>query len=519
MRKLAVAMLTLALVLSCCLPFAGAEQSASLTGWGAWTFNDQTGITSYSQQYLWQEVKSRLGVDVTWTTVSANDKKTQFSLLMASGDLPDIIADMEPIYYEEFGRLGALIPLNDYINAEKMPNLSALIKKDPAVLASITSADGNIYFFPRIMEEATRYWNGLFIRGDYLNAVGKTVPTTLDEYYDALSAIKNGIEGSASPISMNAASLKTLIWAYGIGARGTGTSPTDDAYIKDGAIAYGPIDEKYREALAYLHKLYAQGLINPDWNAIENNQIRTNIVSGSASVCQGSFAGVLSTYNNLLSADGKGTPLTYILPMTGPYGDQAWQGHHTAIDLSYGLAITSTCDDVDSVIKMVDYLYGDEGRELVYWGVEGVTYNKTADGYSFTEAVTGSDLGILNYLNNYSANTSCYSTAMITAFYHSTLSEIAREGNLKQTAIGQAKDIRLPALRYTEDEIAEVNTIIIDLNDYVDENFALFVNGTKDILDDAQWKSYIDGFASLRLDELLSYYNGAYQRWVEVAGQ
>ena len=198
--------------------------------------------------------------------------------------------------------------------------------------------------------------------------------------------------------------------------------------------------------------------------------------------------------------------------------DRAWQGHHTSIDVSYGLAISSMCEDVDTVLKVVDYLYGDEGRELLYWGVEGVTFERTAEGgYAFTEAVSSSSLGVLTYLNCYSGNTSCYPSALPLDFYHATLSEKARLGNLKQTEIGEANDIRMPALRYTETEISEVNTICVDLNAYVDEHFALFVNGTLDIDDDAAWQAYLDGFDGLRLDELMGYYREAYARWQSVA--
>ena len=96
-------------------------------------------------------------------------------------------------------------------------------------------------------------------------------------------------------------------------------------------------------------------------------------------------------------------------------------------------------------------------------------------------------------------------------FYHSTLSAKAAEGNVKLTALGEANDLRMPSLHYTEEEIAEVNTILVDLNAYVDEWFALFVNGTRDV-------AYLNGFNGLRLDELMGYYNAAYARWTAAAG-
>ena len=496
------------------------SEPVTIKGWGAFTFDEQSGITSYNEQLIWKEVENRLNIKVDWTTVPAADKSTLFSLAMSdSGNLPDFIVDMSPLIYEEFGRAGALIALNDYITPEKMPNLYGLLEEYPDARASITSADGNIYFFPRIMEVATRYWSGWFIREDFLENVGLSVPTTTDEFYDAMVAIRENVETVNYPVDMNMESLKTLVWSWNVGARGTGTSTTDDAYLKDGKIAYGPTDDAYREALIYLNRLYEDGLLNPDWNSLTSNDIRTDVLNQSTAIAEGSFSGVLSTYNSLLMEDGQGEALTYMDPLYGPDGTRTRQGHHTVLDVGYGGAISSTCNNVDAVIEMVDYLYSEEGRTLVYWGVEGETYVKNGDSYEFTEEVTSSPLGVLNYLNSFSANTSMYPSAQPKDFYHATLSDLAKEGNESITEIGEATDIRMPALRYSEDEITEVNTISTDLNAYVDENFANFVNGVIDVEDDGAWQSYLDGFGALRLDELLSYHQAAYERWLAIAGE
>ncbi|HML46880.1 MAG TPA: extracellular solute-binding protein [Clostridia bacterium] len=512
MKRTLAVLLTIAMCMAMVagLGVAAAEEPTTVRGWGAFSFNDQTGITGYEQQLAWQQIEQRLGIKVEWTTVSGVDRETQFSLVMASGDLPDFFVDINPLFFEEFGRKGALIALNDVI--EGMPNLQALLALDDEALPSITSADGNIFFLPRLLEPATRYWPGLFIRKDYLEQVGLGVPTTTEEYKAALIAVKAGVEKCTMPLTGDQATLKTLVWPFGVGSRGTGTGNTDDAFIDNGAVAYGPTDSRYREALTYISGLYAEGLIEPEWNS--GNQARTNIVTGASASTAGSFSGVLSTYNGLLVADGQGEVLTYVKPLIGPAGVQTWQGHHTSIDLGYGMAITSTSKKVDTVAKLFDYTYGDEGRELIYWGVEGETF-QVADGErTFTEKVASSPLGVLTYLNNYSANTSCYPSALILKFYHATLSPIAREGNLAETELGQAYDIRMPAVRYTEDESAEVNTILADLNPYVDENFAAFVTGRKDISSDAEWESYVAGFSGLRLDELMGYYSDAYARFV-----
>ena len=492
------------------------EEAVTITGWGAMTFNDQVGYTSYSEQLAWKEIEKRLNITVDWTNVPAADKSAQFSLMMSdSGNLPDFIVDMSPLVMEEFGRAGALIALNDYITPELMPNFCALMEEYDGVKASITSADGNIYFFPRIPGKTTRYWAGLFMRSDFLEEVGKEVPTTTDEFYDVLVAFKENIDTVTYPLSVNATMLKSLVWSWGIGARGTSTSATDDAYINsEGQLAYAPTEDAYREALIYLNKLYEDGLLNPDWNSLTGDDIRTLILNKEAAGAEGSFAGILTSYNNLLKADGQ-EPMTYVDPLYGPTGARIRQGHHIDVDGNYASAISVNCDNVEAVVRMVDYLYSDEGRELVFWGVEGETFTRNGEIRELTEAVSTSDLGVATYMNNYNLNASCYTSCMLTDYYQVTLDEIAKAGNESLTAVSKTiDDIRMPALRYSEEEITEVNTILADLNAYVDENFANFINGVIDIEDDSAWETYLKGFDGLRLEELMGYHQTAYDRWI-----
>ncbi len=514
MKKGVAILLALLMVSSLTIVTSAQTNSDPVTirGWGSASFDDTTGVTSYSQQLAWQALPERTGITVDWTTVSAIDQTTQFSLMMASGNLPDFFVDIDPLYYEEFGCKGALAPLNDYI--KQMPNLQSLLAQDPDALPSITNADGNIYFLPRLLEPATRYWPGLFIREDYLAKVGLEVPTTTEEYYQALKAIKAEIPECTLPLTGSIAAIKTLVWPFGVGSRGIGTGITDDAFIEGEIVKYGPTDDRYREALKYIAKLYNDGLIDPEWNTITWDQTRTNMITGVAASSAGSFAGMLSTFNRLLIADGQGELLTYIAPLEGPEGIRTWQGHHTSIDQSCGMALAMGSENADAVIRMMDFFYSDEGRTLIYWGIEGETYDIVDGKKVFTEKVTSSPLGTLQYLNNFSANTSFFPTAITTEFYHATLSERAQKGNLAETEIGQQYDIRMPALRYTPEEISEVNTILADLNAYIDEYFAAFITGQLDVSDDTEWEKYINSFAGLRLDELMEYYNAAYARFV-----
>lgn len=485
-----------------------ANEPVILKGWGAKTFTDATGITSYNEQLAWQLIEEKTGIKVDWTVVTAanNNASTQFGLLMASNDLPDFFVDINPLQLEEFGRKGALIPLEEYMQND-MPSFSALMETDPNARGEITSADGHIYFFPRLHNNvATRCWPGFMIRQDWLEQAGLEVPETTEEFYQALKAIKEKVPTCTKPYTGD---IKPLVWAFGVGSRGTGNA-NDDFFIEDGDLKYGPTDPRYKDALEYLNKLYAEGLIDPEWNGISGDQITTNMVTEMSASSFGSFAGALGKYNQLLSADGKGTPLVAVAPLIGPTGTRGTQGMHTSIDPGYGGAITVACKNPEAVVRLFDYTYGEEGRLCIYFGREGDTYTMVDGVPTYTEKVTGSEFGTLDYLNNYVANVSCYPSCLPTEQYRATLSEAGIKGNEETTQY--AGELKVPSLRFSDTEIANVNAILRDLNAYVDENFAAFVSGQKGF---DQWDAFQAGFEKLRLEELGSIYQASYERFKE----
>ena len=98
---------------------AGGGVQAPLRGWGAFTFDDTTGQRSYNDKIGWQEAAKKLGIEFEWTvvTTAANNPQIQFGLLMASGDLPDFFLDLPAMLLEEYGRRGALAPLENLIRS------------------------------------------------------------------------------------------------------------------------------------------------------------------------------------------------------------------------------------------------------------------------------------------------------------------------------------------------------------------------------------------------------------------
>ena len=93
----------------------------------------------------------------------------------------------------DYGSQGILLPLEEYITPEIMPNLYALTQEDPSILKSITTPDGHIYSLPMISRNATSiWWQGpMWYNGTWLDKLNvKELPKTTDELYDLADTIQ-----------------------------------------------------------------------------------------------------------------------------------------------------------------------------------------------------------------------------------------------------------------------------------------------------------------------------------------
>lgn len=485
---------------------ASAEPMEPITVKGFGPFvprEDAPEIQSWNDQLAWKEVPGRTGVTVEWEHVSV-DFPAQLGLVIASGDLPDLIVEVDPKLAGQYGVQGAIIPLQDLI-AEHAPHLSKILNDYPEVKGQITAPDGNIYFFPRVLlDPRTQYWAGWHIRKSWVEDVGKQVPTNLDEVYDVLKAIKDK-HPDKYPLLFDP---RSLIWEFGVGSRGV-NSP-NDFFVEDDTLKYGPTDPRYKEALVYLNRLYKEKILDPEYLTIADGSSEAGIARITQEVggfVFGSWAGSLTRFNQLLEADGKQPDFVAMRPPGA--GNLLARLNIVADD--DGLVITSSSKYAVEITKMMDYLYSEEGKLLFYFGIEGDTFEMKEGKPVATEKVLNSPLGMLNYRNTYIGNSSEWPSELMTEVYVSTLSHPeAIKGNLE--SIEYSDDIKPPTLQFTNEERERVQEIERDLNTFIDENLHAFINGDKSL---DEYDSFVTTAEEIGVTELVDIYNAAFARYTK----
>ncbi|WP_168121733.1 extracellular solute-binding protein [Paenibacillus sp. HB172176] len=435
------------------------------------------------------------------------EEQQAYNLMLSSGEIPDIVStnlgNLNSIAVE-----GALEPLNDLID-QYAPNFKKFLDERPDVANAITQSDGQIFYVPFVADGAAS--TGWFIRQDWLDNLGLSMPKTVDEYHDALTAFLND--------DPNGNKKKDEI-PYFNRRTDTGVDqllPLFDAfntfYIKpDGQIAFGPYEAQYKDALSNLAQWYKEGLIDKEIytrGSTARDTLLANDTGGSTHDWFGSTAG----YNDSLSADVPGMQFYPMTPPASTSGKIFETGMRAALN-GKGWAISAQSEDKEAAMKYFDFWWSEEGRRMFNFGVEGETYNMVDGQPIFTDEVLAQP-SVLGYLiSDYGAQLAGIGAWQDFNYEKQWTNEIALKGVLDYQDNNYIDpNYTLPTLSFTEEEQNKINQLQTAITTYVTETTQKWVMGGEQV--DAGYDTYINQLKKLKIDELIAVYQSAYDRYMK----
>ena len=237
-----------------------------------------------NKRTIFKRLEEATNVHVEWDAIQSDQWGEKISLRMN-----DVNKLSEFVFTAGFGdtdllkyaKNNVIIPLEDYID-KYMPNLKAVFEKAPEYRTMCEDADGHIWALPWIEQlgyEKTAIQvldNMSFINKNWLDFLGLEVPTTVDEFEKTLLAFKDNadklkaefnIDGDIIPMSciMNDGGQDPMILINGFG-EGLGDPDTGRHIVvtDEGKVVSSATQEGFKKGLEWLHKLYAEGLIDVD---------------------------------------------------------------------------------------------------------------------------------------------------------------------------------------------------------------------------------------------------------------
>jgi putative aldouronate transport system substrate-binding protein len=354
----------------------------TLTYWAELTGN-LVGVKSAMEDIpFYQEWQKKTGVPLKFTTVPNTKGKEQLTVMLASGDLPDMIefdwAKGFPGGPEKAIKDGYILKLNDLID-KYAPNLKKYLKEHPEVDKMVKTDNGSYYEFPFIRGDSyLQVFQGPIIRKDWLDELGLPVPTTIDEWYTTLKAFKEkkGAAASAAFVSvphpLNDFGAGAFVGAFGV---------TKDFYLDNGKVKFGPMEPGFKDFLATFRKWYAEGLIDKNLATADTKALDANFASGATGATVGNAGGGIGRWQPIVSAkDPKAVLIGAPYPVLKK-GDKPQFGQRDLPFSNQGtVAISAKSKNAELAVRLLDWGYSTEGSLYFNFGTEGVSY-KMDNGY------------------------------------------------------------------------------------------------------------------------------------------
>lgn len=490
-----------------------------------------------SEKPLVQQMNEAMGVTIEWNCVSGDTLTEKKNLILNAGsDLPDALmaASLTDSELLTYGGNGLLIPLEDYINEETMPNLMKIVEKRPEMLATCTMPDGHIYGLPGISEMGFEYTDGntyyigaipqfTAINTDWLEAVGMEMPTTVDELHDVLVAFRDqDVNGNGDPTDEIPLSFifpeKNGSWCAGLGTLlapfGCTDYQADHRAIEDGKVYYQAASEEYKNAIAYYHDWFEEGLIDIEIFSQDSSQY---IAKGNG---EDPRLGVFVWWEiPEVVGEERAESYEYLPILEGPDGTYGVNLNEMGTTSHNSFSVTNACENPELLLKWVDQMYDPINSMQAIYGPIGVYWDEEPDEngcYSMRELKEGETAGELKSKSELLGPTEQLTEDYGTYYY---LEDRAQErlNDLESFWFNYVDSTEYyPSVTYTADEIEVINDKLSDIKALTEEKVAHWL---RDGGIEEEWDQYLQDLDNMGLQEVVGAWQAAYDRYQEALAE
>ncbi|WP_258881550.1 extracellular solute-binding protein [Paenibacillus sp. sptzw28] len=312
------------------------------------------------------EKRTNTKLDITWS--SDNGFNDKLNVLLASGDLPDLIKLPDTTSIPQFRTMvkqGAFWDLTPFISDYKN------LMETPQPIWDKTKIDGKNYVVPivRPLEGG-----GTFaIRRDWLDKLGLQMPTTMDELYEVMKAFKEKQPDGQKDTYGYTMRVNGLIDNAFTGSNGKWK-------LVDGKLIDVTLEPTSRDAILYKKKLYDEGLIPPDFSVMKDDQYWDLATSGRAGLTGETIEALWRWTYDQWKRDPK---VTWEPMVSIDAGQGQFNGQNSGFIGVAAIPKKVPEAKVKKILALLDYGASEEGSTLSQYGIEGVHYKKE-DGFFVT---------------------------------------------------------------------------------------------------------------------------------------
>lgn len=329
------------------------------------------------------------------------------------------------------------------------------------------------------------------------------MPTNKDEFYDVLVKLKEAYPDSY-PLAFR--SFAGTMAQMNMIAPSWGTyylDITDNRYFGYDYDAqewtFGPTSPEFKEMLEFYNKLYKEGLLLPNFLTIDTKGWQ-DVMANSDSFITIDYLSRIDFFNKAMRESNPEFTMAYMVPPA--FNEDVGNQFAYSAKVLLGFVVSSQTKHLDEALAYIDWMYSDEGRELLTWGRPGDLYTEDAAGNrTWKEFSTAAEMKqatgfeVFGFYQRYDFNgeLSTFSPECRSA------TEEARKYDLPQQ----------PVLAFNDEEQSIVNTVGTNVKTFVDEQVSKFLLGERSF---DEWDSYVAEVEALGLADLKAVHESSYAR-------
>lgn len=274
---------------------AGYDEGISATVAGVYASTDPDKYAKLEARYgetinqtRWLDLYKRLynaDVEYKWTALDSEyDQKLRLD--MTAGDLPDIFLVRQQSDVIELADAGLIWDMTEVMDEYATDEMKEIWQSDNGIGLSKVTIEESVYGLPA-MQSNTDNFSYLWIRSDWLDALGLEYPETIEDLESIIEAfVKADFDGNGVDDTVGMLFDKDLYYA----ARGLfnayGAYP--EIWVEeDGVLSWGGASEENKDALATLADWYQKGYISKEFITEDNATAQEDIFSGKCGIVYG----------------------------------------------------------------------------------------------------------------------------------------------------------------------------------------------------------------------------------------
>lgn len=336
-----------------------------------------------------QIIADKTGVKVKETWLTGQTAEEAVGMMITGGELPDFIcggSGQSQLYDAD-----VLVALDDYL--DDYPNIKNFFTQQQ--WDQLRQDDGHIYWIPQFSnikgEEkvCTHNDEAFWIQARVLKWADYPEIRTMDQYFDLIEryneanpTMEDGTENIPYTILCDD-------WRYFC----LENAPQFlDGYPNDGSCIVDPetltvIDYNMTDtAVKYFQKLneeYQKGIVDPESFTQTYDEYIAKLSTGRVLGMIDQWWDFAYTAGDAIKQAGLDAQGCDYIPLPITIDESVknqWHCSGGVLNVSDGLAITTSCEDVEAALQFVDDLLSQDIHNLRFWGVEGVDYNVDDNG-------------------------------------------------------------------------------------------------------------------------------------------